>query len=1113
MSAKIATKWICLASGLLALSAANAQVATYKEDFSGTSTNLSWKALNDACLTASGNGSNNTGSKTDIPKCSTKTPMNGQGTTMFKNTTGPDSAGKGALMLTPALVSQTGAVISNFTFDASQGLSLVYTTYTYGLTANNGYKVGSINQGADGIVFILSDGTAPMPSVAGGQGGALGYSCIGNQRPGDSPDAGFANAYLGVGTDEWGNFLNSGDNGPTLSTSGINITSANNLTNVPTGPKGSGNGPQYQANRIGIRGGGNITSSGYSTDAALRNACNTAIYYKDATGKTYGHYDTWSDAYYVLPSAQKIVSSVASLSQATALTYKLTISTANKLNFYFKIGNGPYTQVLPTDTNITTRNPPLPAKLRFGFTAGTGAANNVHEIGCFVAAPLASNSSAGANTTTGQVQIGSQLYLANYNANDWSGTVQAIPVMINSVTGDLSLSSTPNWDANCVLTGGYCASTGAGSGTTNASGSATPLPLPGSNTTGSARVLLTSNSTTGAGLAFQYTPLNTAEQSALGATSAVATNTVNWLRGDRSTELSWGSTPGTLRARASILGDIINSSPTWVGPPQGGAFPDGFSDFLYTGTPPETPFSGYVSGSAATRQPVVYAGSNDGFLHAFRTGGVDSLSTALPNDGQEVLGFMPAGQLINYAAGIASPGYQHSYVVDATPTADDLFYGGAWHTWVVGGVGSTGQEIYALDVTNPDNFSASQAGAIVMGDWTPANTSTPLALNHLNCTVGSPMIKRLHNGQWGIIFGNGLPDVPLARCRQTLGGTTAGIYVGVIDSSTGKVASFQWIDTGAVGTTAAPNGIAYVSPVDVDGDFVTDYVYAGDVLGNLWRFDLTSSDPNTWSTTAPTKLFQTSVNGQQPITTAPIVAAVTDPTRNSPKPLMMVYFGTGRLAPSPTSSTANYASGSQSFYGIWDWNWAGTHWAGLFASLTSGPSPTAMPLFLQSSTESPPGYRKLSNTNKVCWADLAACGSTPYYGWKYNFPDSQEQVIYNPMAMAGAIVVNTAEPPTNSSACDPGQQQGWTMAFNPTTGGGFPQDFFRNSGGGFSASGMPVSGVRKNAVGTPGRFNHDGKTYFYSQSSDATSRFFDQINPPPISSINPARVSWRELRH
>ena len=128
----------------------------------------------------------------------------------------------------------------------------------------------------------------------------------------------------------------------------------------------------------------------------------------------------------------------------------------------------------------------------------------------------------------------------------------------------------------------------------------------------------------------------------------------------------------------------------------------------------------------------------------------------------------------NTSLDYSSPQYGHNYYVDATPGTGDLFYAGIWHTWLVGGLGPGGNAIYALDVTNPSNFSEANAATIVKGEW---NSATLTCVNASNCgnnlgnTYGVPQIRRFHNGKWGAIFGNGLNSASGA----------AGIFVMMVD--------------------------------------------------------------------------------------------------------------------------------------------------------------------------------------------------------------------------------------------------------------------------------------------------------------------------------------------
>src|SRR5262249_45903923 len=155
--------------------------------------------------------------------------------------------------------------------------------------------------------------------------------------------------------------------------------------------------------------------------------------------------------------------------------------------------------------------------------------------------------------------------------------------------------------------------------------------------------------------------------------------------------------------------------------------------------------------------------------------------------------------------------------VDATPTAGDLFYGGQWHSWLGGGVGPGGAAPYALGVTqpSPSNFTEGGAPSPLVGGWAPATTTCPHGThsgNNMGNTYGTPEIRRLHNGTWAVIFGNGYGSAT----------GDAGIFVMTLDPNT-AARTFYYLST-ATGSTSNPNGIAYASAADLDGDHVTDYV-------------------------------------------------------------------------------------------------------------------------------------------------------------------------------------------------------------------------------------------------------------------------------------------------
>jgi type IV pilus assembly protein PilY1 len=490
------------------------------------------------------------------------------------------------------------------------------------------------------------------------------------------------------------------------------------------------------------------------------------------------------------------------------------------------------------------------------------------------------------------------------------------------------------------------------------------------------------------------------------------------------------------RARVSVLGDIIDASPTWVGPPNN-PYTLIWKDLLYPNNPAAengmATYAQFVT-SKQTRQNVVYAGSNDGFLHGFRAGGFDSsgnfITNPTPNDGREVLAYMPGAVVStihnsgNNALDYSNSHYAHAFFVDAPPATDDLFYSGAWHTWLVGGLGAGGSAIYMLDVTDPTQFQEANAANLVIGEWN-SNTLTCAAGTaqcgqNLGNTYGVPVIRRLHNGDWGVIFGNGYGSAT----------GDAGIFIMTVNPTSGAKA-FYYLSTGQQGNS---DGISSPSPADYDGDHITDFVYAGDLLGNVWRFDLTSSDPSQWAVTAA-PLFTDPAG--QPITTKLTVGS--GPVQGIPR--AMIDFGTGMKTPQTATSPAVYSTGVHTLYGIWDWNMSvwNSRSTARFDSLANPPGPITL-TGLQQQTLTTNGNGDLDgSTNTVCWADQSTCSSTPKYGWYITLGHLLEQVIFNPVIFQNALLVNTTVPANNPPfSCKNDGDSGYTIAVALDTGAAIP---------------------------------------------------------------------------
>ncbi len=1164
---------------LIVLTAATGARAqnTFSEDFTGTSTTNSWLYYNGACLTAgtatgTGTAGSNPGSppscvsiansyyKRDVSALQPRGDLalvGGQNGTSGNAQTLPDPVGQGALRFTngyPYGYNENGAIVSSSAFDAGQGVQITFKTVTY-----RGDSGGRTHDGADGIGFYLIDATqfpatptsSPIWNGVGGFGGSLGYSCSNTNFPYDGLVAG----YIGLGIDEYGNFLNAADNTATGAASG------------------------QQGQRIGLRGRGSISwnwlhanypgqypTSQLTSPAPTRppqvpagttaTLAQYAVYKTCSTGLLYGTTTPVAD-YSYLPNASAVLprgtliageyaSGVYSRPEATPIYYNLKITQNGLLSLAYSINGGAYNQII-TNRDITAANAPLPAKLYFGFTGSAGAVSNIHEILCFKATPAdsASTSTTTDQQQTGKVQTGSQVYFAFYNPNDWTGRMTAYGLSVNG-SGVVSIDPTAVWDSQCVLTGvanlpnSVCPTTGL----------ATPASAEPPTTGSGGRVMLTWNGLDtaanpgSAGIPFEWASITGAEQSTLDAGDAGSPNAnrLNYLRGVRTHEVNTAGV-GLFRARDGILGDIVDSSPVWVGAPSSPYSLAWYDRYVSAdATPENSSTNSYASfrSNNVSRLNVIYVGANDGFLHAFRTGVEDGTGTLLSapavNDGQEILAYMPGPILDSIrnattpALDLSDPQYAHKFSVDASPGTGDLFYGGAWHTWLVGGLGAGGAGIYALDITDPSttSFSESNAAAIVKGDWNSATISCANLGNcgsHLGNTYGTPVIRRLHNGQWAAIFGNGFGSAS----------GDAGIYVMTIDQATGAT-TFYYLSTGT-GSAASPNGIAYVTAADLDGDHITDYVYAGDLQGNVWRFDLTAATPSSWAVRSGA-LFKTQAG--QPITT-PLIVATAQLTPGAPS--VLLSFGTGQRTQITTTTPTTYSTATQSLYGVWDWDFStwNAHSASIYSSLSAAQMAAAA-----GSATAPLTYAKLqaqtfaagatagtvdTSNATVNWAECTTtspitCGATAF-GWYVNLPGtsgtgSAEQIVSNPILYQQALIVNSVIPASNSPlSCSSSTDQGITYVISVTSGGTFTTSTGTRTSGFLNHTDTAMVGLLTNQTGALTILSTgSGSTYAIGQNLTPTSGTSGALPAPPGSAIGlnlPTntkinRVTWTQVR-
>ncbi|MCO1334832.1 hypothetical protein MO867_10815 [Microbulbifer sp. OS29] len=348
---------------------------------------------------------------------------------------------------------------------------------------------------------------------------------------------------------------------------------------------------------------------------------------------------------------------------------------------------------------------------------------------------------------------------------------------------------------------------------------------------------------------------------------------IAYLRGDRSAE---GEDNDSFRERGSRLGDIVNSSPIYVSEPN-----EAWSNASFPG---HESYETFIS-EKASRTPMVYVGANDGLLHGFNA------SSTGANKGQEVIAYLPSAVLSSTAGeglhALTSQDYDHEFYTDGTPTVRDAYIDNQWKSILVGGLGAGGKGYFALDVTDPSSFSADKAGDIVLWEFTQAND--------LGFTFSRPQIGRLPNGEWAAIFGNGYNS----------NSGDAGLFIVYLDGNDGSDNAYKYISTGTA-SLADPNGLSSPAIVDENKDGTIDRIFAGDLKGNMWAFDVSASSSSDWGVAGEGAPLFTAAG--KAITVAPEVA------RNGESTGLVVAFGTGQYI--VASDTTDLNAGS--FYVVAD---------------------------------------------------------------------------------------------------------------------------------------------------------------------------------------------------
>ena len=599
-------------------------------------------------------------------------------------------------------------------------------------------------------------------------------------------------------------------------------------------------------------------------------------------------------------------------------------------------------------------------------------------------------------------------YASKYNSANWTGNL--LSYEIDPDTGEIDTES-PNWsaqeqlDAVSVTADSRRIVTSTGNAVTSA------------NPTQGVQFRPAGSSYT--------TKLSAAQQALLNSTvtppgPSDGAAVLAFLRGERSAE-------GTdYRTRGSRLGDIVNAEAVIVGSPSMKYNDDGYSAFKA---------NQLTTKASPTRLTTIFQGANDGMLHAFRA-----------DNGQESWAYIP-NLLFDVPSKLRDlskmNNFSHKFYVDSTPLAADVDFSNTcpdagcplpttlpspdWRTVLIGGLGKGGRGYYALDVTTPTASSEADAVSKVLWEFpnsatagtvvsltTPTGTTAEaftMAVNKIGYTFGLPLVVKTRAHGWVALVTSGYNN------GSDTGGDGHG-YLFVLNARTGKLLHAFDTGVGDSGATNGPSGLAQISAfvTTVNYDETAEYVYGGDLLGNVWRFDLNNSDSSQWKLKRLAQLVDAGSPAKpQPVTTYPELARVS--VAGSLKRFVYVgtglYFGDSDITGSAGANA--HAGQTQTMYGLVD---DLSNPTGATAVIT----PLRSNLVQQTLTDSVTNER-VTSSNPVSYATKK--------GWYVDMPETGERINTSPVLALGSLVF-TSNIPT-SDVCSPGGSS-WLNILDYKTG-------------------------------------------------------------------------------
>lgn len=425
---------------------------------------------------------------------------------------------------------------------------------------------------------------------------------------------------------------------------------------------------------------------------------------------------------------------------------------------------------------------------------------------------------------------------------------------------------------------------------------------------------------------------------------------------------------GTYRARDNkYLGDFVNSPPVLV---------KGNLDLGYTAF--DSTYASFVAAKKARKDGLVFAGANDGMLHAF------SASTGI-----EVYGYLPREGLarLNLMAArtYGTPANYHRFYVDGPLNETDAFIkprgssAAQWTNMVIGSMGAGGKTFFAINV--PTDF----------GDAADAKDMTA---NQLQWEI---------SGEKDADVGYMFADFAVGKLKD--GGWRAFVGNGVYSTSGKAVLLVVNMETGAIEHRlpvgeASGNGLMGVSLIK---DEITQEVvgaYAGDIKGSMWRFDFKGNDDVQVGFSGK-PLFRAADNSGigQPITIPPSMVL-------HPQNGRVVLFGTGRLIDDADSGS----TAQQTFYGVWDPVKVGESSAGAISPFEAVALDRSKLQEQRASTVLVNGKYYEVTTKPVDWQTQL--------GWYMDLPFERQRVLYPSFILSDKYVLfNTSVPAAAAVVC------------------------------------------------------------------------------------------------